>query len=362
MKNTFLILFLLLPAIPAAGQPKMKLQVTEHDFGVFKEEAGKQTFTFVVTNTGDQPLVIQNIVASCGCTTPDWTRSPIPPGGEGKITAVYNPASRPGPFRKTLTVYSNSTPSTLALSLKGEVTGRVKTTQDYYPWQVGPLRFKGSSIAFPQVLNTEKRIRVLPVINTSGSPVRIAFEDTPPYIELRAIPAELKAGEKGIIECVYYGSKVSKWGILTDVVRLDLDGKVQTQELFIQAMIAEDFSKLGKSEIANAPVFKPATTRIELGAIDEGDIKELEFPFRNDGKHDLIIRNIWSSCPCLKVTEGNNSVIAPGMAGSIKMVFNSEKLAGRVSRSIYIFTNDPANSKVVFGVQAMVIKKKTKEK
>jgi hypothetical protein len=44
------------------------------------------------------------------------------------------------------------------------------------------------------------------------------------------------------------------------------------------------------------------------------------------------------------------------------MVFNSEKLSGRVSRSIYIFTNDPANSKVVFGVQAMVIKKKPKEK
>jgi hypothetical protein len=358
MKYTIILLVFLLSAYSASGQPKMKLKVTEHDFGTFSEEAGKQSFTFLVANAGDQPLVIQNIVASCGCTTPDWTRSPIAPGGEGRITAVYDPANRPGPFRKTLSVFSNSTPSPVVLSLKGEVFGRLKTTSDYYPWQVGTLRFQGNSIAFPVVLNTEKRIRVLPMINTSGSPVKIEFTDVPQYFELKAVPLVLKSGQKGIIECVYYGAKVSKWGNVTDIVKLKLDGKVQDPELFIQAIVTEDFSGLTKAELANAPVFKPASTKIDIGQLEAGTVKEIDFTFKNEGKRDLIIRNIWSTCTCMKVSEENGATIAPGGSGSFKVVFSTEKLTGKTSRSFYIYTNDPANSKVAFSVQAQVSKKK----
>jgi hypothetical protein len=358
MKYTIILLAFLFSAYTASGQAKMKLKVTEHDFGTFSEQAGKQSFTFQVTNTGDQPLVIQNIVASCGCTTPDWTRSPIAPGGEGRITAVYDPANRPGPFSKTLSVFSNSTPSPVVLSLKGEVTGRLKTTSDYYPWQVGTLRFQSNSIAFPEILNTEKRIRVLPVINTSGSSVKVEFSDLPTYFELKASPQTLKPGQKGIIECVYYGTKVSKWGNVTDAVHLKLDGNVQSPELFIQAIIREDFSVLSKGDLANAPVFRPASTRVDLGQLEAGTVKEVEFTFKNDGKRDLIIRNVWSTCTCMKVSEENGNTIAPGGSGSFKVVFSTEKLAGKTARSFYIYTNDPANSKVAFSVLAQVSKKK----
>ncbi len=83
-------------ALLLIAQPVMKLSETMHDFGKFKEEAGRQTYDFIVTNTGNAPLVIQNIVASCGCTTPEWTKEPIPAGGKGKITAIYDPKRPPG--------------------------------------------------------------------------------------------------------------------------------------------------------------------------------------------------------------------------------------------------------------------------
>ena len=82
------------------AQTKMKVSETEHDFGKFKEEAGRQTYDFIVTNTGTDPLVIQNVVASCGCTTPEWTKQPIPAGGKGKVTAIYDPKDRPGDLIK----------------------------------------------------------------------------------------------------------------------------------------------------------------------------------------------------------------------------------------------------------------------
>jgi len=358
MKYTFIFIVFLLTAFNASGQANMKLQVIEHDFGTFPEEAGKQSYTFVVTNTGNQPLVIQNIVASCGCTTPDWTRSPIAPGGEGRITAVYDPSNRPGPFRKTLSVFSNSNPSPLVLSLKGEVHGRLKTTADYYPFQVGTLRFQGNSIAFPTVLNTEKRIRVLPLINPSGSPVKIEFGEIPSYLELEAVPQVLKPGQKGIIECIYYGNKVSKWGNVTDIVKFKLNGELQSPELFIIGVISEDFSVLSKGELANAPVFKPSTTKVDLGAVEAGTVKEIEIAFKNEGRRDLIIRNVWSTCTCMQVTQESSSTIAPGGSGSFMVVFNTEKLIGKSSRSFFIYTNDPANSKIAFSVQAQVSKKK----
>ena len=107
MKKTTLLLLLIMAGLTASSQysqTKMLITPTEHDFGVFKEEAGRQTFDFIVKNTGSQPLVIQRVTASCGCTTPEWTKSPVPPGGTGKVTAIYDPANRPGVFNKTLTV------------------------------------------------------------------------------------------------------------------------------------------------------------------------------------------------------------------------------------------------------------------
>ena len=94
--SLFHSLFLVLLLNAQYAQTKMKVSETEHDFGTFKEEAGRQTYDFIVTNTGTDPLVIQNVVASCGCTTPEWTKQPIPAGGKGKVTAIYDPKDRPG--------------------------------------------------------------------------------------------------------------------------------------------------------------------------------------------------------------------------------------------------------------------------
>ena len=113
MKRLFLFLSLLNFGVlvkAQVAQTTMQLSVTEHDFGTFKEEAGRQTFDFIVTNTGTEPLVIQNVVASCGCTTPEWTKQPIPAGEKGKVTAIYDPKDRPGQFSKTLSVYANTKP------------------------------------------------------------------------------------------------------------------------------------------------------------------------------------------------------------------------------------------------------------
>ncbi|MFN4144322.1 MAG: DUF1573 domain-containing protein [Runella sp.] len=116
---SFVVAILVFSTISHAQKGVIKFTKLEHDFG--KIEQGKPvSYVFEFTNTGTEPLVLGNVSASCGCTTPEWTREPIPPKGTGKIKATYNAGSM-GPFNKSVTVPSNAENGTIYLTLKGEV-------------------------------------------------------------------------------------------------------------------------------------------------------------------------------------------------------------------------------------------------
>ena len=119
MKKVFMSLVVLLSGIVAAmADPQISFESIVHDFGTFPEESGRVSTEFVFTNTGDADLVLQKVRASCGCTTPDWTKAPVKPGEKGSIKVTYNASGRPGSFNKTITVSSNA--GEKRLSIKGD--------------------------------------------------------------------------------------------------------------------------------------------------------------------------------------------------------------------------------------------------
>jgi hypothetical protein len=356
-KSAFIILSLLLSAA-VFGQPQMKIASGEHDFGKFKEESGRQTFNFEVTNTGNEPLVIQNIVASCGCTTPDWTRTPIPPNGKGVITAIYDPTNRPGIFNKTLTVYTNSKPELVVLVIKGEVIPREKTVEELFIWPLGGVRFESNHLAFTKMSKSEIRTRTMQVINTSKEPQKIEFEGVPDHLTLKANPAVLEPGQKGVIEGTWDANKDPRWGTNTDMVRVKLNGILQENTYFVaSSTLVEDFSNLSKEELASAPIFKLENSSVDLGPMDPGTTKEVEFKFTNGGERDLIIRYIRPTCGCTAIQQGGSTNIKSGESGTIKATFNSGSYKGKVVKVIYVYTNDPENSEVVLTFNTDVAQK-----
>ncbi|MFA5045120.1 MAG: DUF1573 domain-containing protein [Paludibacter sp.] len=120
-KYSFLLVCLVLSLTAMAQKPVINFKVTNHDFGKINESAGPATFIFDFTNTGKATLVINRVQASCGCTTPSYTKEPVEAGKKGEITVTYNPAGRPGAFTKTITVYSNDSTEQKVLIIKGEV-------------------------------------------------------------------------------------------------------------------------------------------------------------------------------------------------------------------------------------------------
>ncbi len=108
------------PVVKPAQEDGMVLKELEFNFG--KIPQGKPvTHVFEVVNSGKDSLRIQNVQASCGCTTPEWEhdKAVAPNGGKTKITVGYNAAAE-GMFTKTITITYNGSLSKV-ITIKGEV-------------------------------------------------------------------------------------------------------------------------------------------------------------------------------------------------------------------------------------------------
>ena len=120
MKKIFSIVCMLMISMAMMAQAQIKFDKTAHDFGKFSEEDPIVKCTFTFTNTGDKPLVINQAVASCGCTVPTYTKTPVQPGESGTINVTYNGTGKfPGHFKKSITVRSNGNVEMTRLYIEG---------------------------------------------------------------------------------------------------------------------------------------------------------------------------------------------------------------------------------------------------
>ncbi len=116
---------------PKVNGPQIVFDKETHDYGSIPINGdGNCVFTF--TNTGNEPLVLSNVRAGCGCTVPQWPREPVLPGKSAEIKVKYTTLNRPHTINKTIVVTSNSIANeTIVLRIKGEVVDNApKTTPE----------------------------------------------------------------------------------------------------------------------------------------------------------------------------------------------------------------------------------------
>ncbi len=125
MKKIILMTLLMVFAFgqaSAQNQAEIKFDKTVHSFGTFNVNNPKQECTFTFTNVGDAPLVINQAVASCGCTVPQYTKTPVAPGEQGTIKVTYNGDGKPaGHFKKSITVRTNGKVEMTRLYIEGDM-------------------------------------------------------------------------------------------------------------------------------------------------------------------------------------------------------------------------------------------------
>ena len=165
---SILVWLVMATTIDLYAQAIIEFKETNHDFGEI-EEGKTAEHEFVFTNNGDQPLVLSSVKASCGCTTPSWTKEPIMPGKSGHVRASYNSKNRPGGFHKSITITSNATKATQVLYIKGTA---VK------PAELTPL-FSAEELAnAPKVEIVQSHIQLGKVQLGSSIPVNLAVKNS----------------------------------------------------------------------------------------------------------------------------------------------------------------------------------------
>ncbi len=134
MKKLLLMALMLVAgmATTMAQKPaEIKFDKLTHNFGTFSEKDPVVSCTFVFTNVGEQDLVINQAMASCGCTVPEYTKQPVKPGQQGEIKVTYNGTGKfPGHFKKSITVRTNGAVEMTRLYIEGDMEGAEQQQQE----------------------------------------------------------------------------------------------------------------------------------------------------------------------------------------------------------------------------------------
>ena len=338
-----------------AQQPVITFEKTDHDFGKINEADGKVTTIFTFKNEGMEPLVLSNVRASCGCTTPKWPRQPIEPGQTGDITVTYNPNGRPGRFTKTVTITSNATEPTTRVTIKGEVIPKPAKPVDNYPVKMGELSLKTRDVNFGKVNDHDTKTFEIEYANQTDHEITVDIQPAKGqdnFLEAVVTLANVKANETGKVQIAMTTENANRYGPAEGSFLIVVNGKQEVSDdykIFVKAEVEEDFSKLTPEDRRNAPILDVAAT-VNMGNIAAGKVGKRTVNLTNVGANPLKIRRVLNNSSDVKATV-SKAELKNGKAAQLKLeVPTAGQEPGAYSRQLTIITNDPAKPKFIVTV------------
>lgn len=330
-----------------------------HDFGKVNEEDGKISYVFNFINKGNTPLVVKNVQATCGCTTPVWTKEPIEPGKKGSITVTYNPLGRPGPFTKPITVMTNAMEEQVNLVIRGEVVQKKTKENSEYPETMGGLILNLKVLQMNNVEKGKTQSRVLKIENSSTGSIKPSIENLPSYISYTISPETLKPNDEGKITFTLNSKNCPQWGPFSEEVYVSLNGTKRFSDEFkltIVGNIIEDFGKLTLDQKRKAPIFEISQRFIDFGTLKPKAKRIGKIRISNKGQNPLEIRRVINNNNELTIRLPKHH-IAGGKSAEIGIELNQKMMGeGGYNKSVTIITNDPDNSFVIFAINWKVQK------
>jgi hypothetical protein len=333
--------------------PLFTASETAHDFGVIGERDGYAEHVFRFKNTGDAPLVVSQVYASCGCTRPEWTRNPVPPGGEGIIVLAYDPKGRPGYFNKSATVYTNEDRGykRYKLTITGTVVDKTKAPPVNYPDTLAGVALEAKKLIYGDFVRNQENRNSLHIKNYNSGSVYLSLENVPDYITVEC-PDSLKSGQSSEIAVTIDGVKTAgKRGRITDRLLFsvkDPAGNILGKEtLSVTVNYIDDFTKLSPLESINAPHLDIQNTVVEFGQVKKGFLgtggsATQKILLTNTGRSDLTIHSLTSEDNRIQLPDMKGKIIAAGASLPVKVVVKAKELdTANIDTDMYIVCNDP---------------------
>ncbi len=355
IRVNFLVVFLISAEV-LLGQANLSFDNESHSFGDITEDAGYAEHTFNFVNTGDQPIKIMNVKASCGCTTPAWTKEEVMPGDSGFVKARYNPRNRPGRFRKSLRITTTQSSENKVLYIAGLVKPKPKSVEEEFTVSAGDLRLKYRSLNMGK-MTTEKPVeRSYDVYNSSGDSVQLMYEvmQVPGHMEVTLEPSRLAPKKKGALVITYDPEAKDDLGFISDNITIQTDSIAKLKNEFnILATIEEYFPEMTAEELDKSPKLVIEERVYDFGRVKAGELVATEFILSNQGKEKLNFRKIKSNCSCVTY-EIDSKNIKKGKSQILKVLFDTTDRKANQYKTVTLFSNDPTGPTQMVTIKGVV--------
>lgn len=336
------------------AQPHFTSNTETQDFGQI-EWKHPVTAEYVITNTGNEPLVLSEVEPDCACTVAQWTKTPIAPGEKGIVNVTFD-AEALGHFHKSVAIYCNARPNLIRLNLKGVVVREVKDFTRTHPFLIGQIRIDHDEIDFPDVQHGDKPVMHIGVVNLSDRPYEPVLMHLPPYLTAEAEPTVLQTGEKGDIKLTLNSERLADYGLTQASVylsRFSGDKVSEESEIPVTVVLLPDFSNLTETERLNAPAIRLSATDIDLSQILAKKKKaKQDITVTNTGRSPLQISKLQVFHPAVGV-DLKKTVLQPGESTRLRVTVVKRNI-GKKRRHLRLLmiTNDPMQPKVEINIKA----------
>ncbi|SMD37894.1 Protein of unknown function [Reichenbachiella faecimaris] len=356
-KSAILLLFVFSSSLLLAQEKGILEFINDDfDFGEIKEEDGPAIHEFEFENKGTAPLIISHVRASCGCTTPGWSKEPVLPGQRGFVKAQYNPRNRPGSFRKTLTITTNGEPALIRAYIKGKVIPKVKSLEEQMTVKVGNTRFKSRSINMGKITTEQKVEKSFDIYNDGADTLQLLEKyDAPEFIKLSFESSTMLPKQVVKITINYDPDHDDNLGYNNHGITIYTNEEnAESKKLNVLATISEYFPPMSKEELAKAPKLAITDRLQDLGKVNVDSKTVAEFQITNHGLSTLDIRKVKSNCGCF-LAELSKNTIKPGKSVTLKGTFDATNRKGNQNKSITIYSNDPVDPVQVVSIKASIV-------
>ena len=355
MKSVFILSVILFHCSLLFAQGNLEIKNPVLDLKQIKADTQARTESYKIKNTGNQPVIITRVTPMASQFKADWDRAPIPPGKSAEIRITFTSANLvQEKFNYKIIVFSNAKNKRLELSITGHVIDNPEQPELLYKQKIDGLKFKSSHIGLNNIYTWQTVCDTVYFINSRPEPVKLGIQYKPSHIEATFIPSKVEPGQKGALVIQYNAAMKNDYGYSYESLVFSINNaRNYADRLTITAALLEDFSKLSKKELANAPVASFEKKEFNFGEIKKGEKANCDFTLTNTGKNPLYIRKTKASCGCTAVTLGNKT-LEPGEKTVIRATFDSAGKSGRQYKTVTIITNDPKNPETILTINGTV--------
>jgi len=348
MKRMNIWMLSALLALPASAQ-KITTQHEVVDCGqvVFSKPV---TAEFVLKNDGRKPLVINNVLKSCGCTEVDYPKTSIAVGESFVIKAVYD-AKQMGTFTKQVCLYTNADEEPFILSMRGKVVGSVVDFAGSYDEMLGAIKSDAQEVEFDDVNRGDRPVQRIHIFNPTDEVLEPVVMHLPDYLHAFVSPSKVAPRHSAEISFVLDSKKLRDLGLNQTSIYLGErpgDKVAPEKEIVVSAVLLPGFENMTPAKKALAPKIEMSATDLNLGRFNGKKKLKGEILITNKGKSELDIRSMQMFTMGLQVNL-KKSKIQPGETVKMKVTAVAADLKkSRVRHPrILMITNDPDHAKVM---------------